>query len=388
MRVLISSYVCQRGFGSEPEVGYNYVRAAARRHDVTVLTHEIYVDGLREAIADGGLPEVEIVSFPTAEWTRKRLGKHGIGHVDYLLWQRQAKAWALAHGHRFDVAHHATYGSDWLPAGVLALRDTPVVWGSVGGISPVPWRLVRYLSAKGILGESVREVGTRAVRRAILRDLRGARALVIARNRETVEFFSARGLQVVLDPQVVALDPPEDVPVPVRTDGPRRALFVSKLVPWKGPLLAVAAIAEAAPDWQLEFFGLGPAEDRVRRFAAKLGVTDRVILHGRVPKADVLQAFREADALLFPAVHDSSPMPVAEAAWAGCPVVCLDMAGPAVLIEGTPGVAVPADRHAPRALAAALERVERHPPSNRWSPERLEASVDTWYAQAVAARHA
>src|SRR5207302_6397511 len=97
----------------------------------------------------------------------------------------------------FDLAHHATYGSDWLPCALLLLRRTPVVWGSVGGIAPVPWRLARYISVLGIPTEVLRELVTRIVRRLTLRLVRHADCTVVARNRETAEYFGKRGANVI-----------------------------------------------------------------------------------------------------------------------------------------------------------------------------------------------
>jgi glycosyltransferase involved in cell wall biosynthesis len=111
----------------------------------------------------------------------------------------------------------------------------------------------------------------------------------------------------------------------------------------------------------------GPRADRVRRLAARLGVEERVHLLGRRPREEVFRALADADVLLFPSMRDSAPYPVVEAIRAGCPVVCLDAAGPPQLIEGTADVAVPPGRDTPRRLAEAMITVRRHPPDDRWS---------------------
>lgn len=381
------AYVCERDVGSEPEAGFNYLRAAAARHQVTVVTHSTFAAGLQYEIDDGHLPPVEIVGLATPEALRRRMGRLGAGHVDYIVWQMRARRYAERELARFDLVHHVTYGSDWMPSAALSLSGIPVVWGSVGGRAPVPWRLARYLPPTSLAVEALREIVTRGLRRWPRRQVRQSGCLVVAKNRETKEYFEASGAQVVINPHVVVLPQPATVEPPTTaTPGQRhRAVFVSKLVGWKGPLLAVHALFYLDADWRLEFFGTGPAQERAQRFADRLGVADRILFHGRVPKEDVLQAMRDADVLVFPSMHDTSPMPVAEAGWAGCPVVCLDVAGPPILIQGTPGVAVQPDRHAARRLAEAIRTVRRHPPVTSWSAGRLEASVDSWYTKATAA---
>ena len=38
MKILVSAYACEPGKGSEPGAGWLWARAAARRHEVWVLT--------------------------------------------------------------------------------------------------------------------------------------------------------------------------------------------------------------------------------------------------------------------------------------------------------------------------------------------------------------
>jgi glycosyltransferase involved in cell wall biosynthesis len=62
--------------------------------------------------------------------------------------------------------------------------------------------------------------------------------------------------------------------------------------------------------------------------------------------------------LLFPSLHDESPLTVAEALALGLPVLCLDHGGPPVVARavGSHVKAVPLrERNIPKALARALE---------------------------------
>jgi glycosyltransferase involved in cell wall biosynthesis len=109
---------------------------------------------------------------------------------------------------------------------------------------------------------------------------------------------------------------------------------------------------------------------------------------GRRPRDEVLSALTQADVLMFPSMHDSGGWAVAEAVRAGCPVVCLDVGGPPLIIEGTSGQAVQPDGRAPERLAQAIPNVRRHPPSDRWSADRLGALVSEWYGMVLADRRA
>lgn len=81
-----------------------------------------------------------------------------------------------------------------------------------------------------------------------------------------------------------------------------RIVFVGRLVPNKGPDVAIEAIAEIGDDAPvtLEIVGEGPMRAECEALAGSLGVAERVRFHGRQPRAAVLAALEEADVLVMP----------------------------------------------------------------------------------------
>lgn len=74
--------------------------------------------------------------------------------------------------------------------------------------------------------------------------------------------------------------------------------------------------------------GSGYDERRLRSFARRLGVEDRVAWLGWLPQDEVLQRIAGADFLLLPSLREAGGAIVAEALAVGLPVVCLDRGGP------------------------------------------------------------
>jgi hypothetical protein len=111
------------------------------------------------------------------------------------------------------------------------------------------------------------------------------------------------------------------------------------MIPYKGGALAIRAFARAdAPGSRLVFLGDGPERARLESLVASLGLRDRVVFEGRIPRKEVLERMGTAAALLHPALHDDSPLTVAEALSIGTPVICLDRGGPPVLCSLWPNV--------------------------------------------------
>jgi glycosyltransferase involved in cell wall biosynthesis len=305
----------------------------------------------------------------------------------YMLWQR-ALARRAAELHRatpFDVGHHVTFANDWLPCGLARVQDLPVVWGPVGGASAVPVQVVRWLGLRGAVTELLRGLLT-APLRAVWGDAAARRASVVVAQNEAVARRFRRARHVVVEPNA-ALD--DDLPgraLPPRPEsvpGPRRAVFVGRLLAWKGGRLAIEAIART-PGWDLHVYGTGYERAALERLAARRGVSGRVAFHGHRPRAEVLDAVAGCDAMLFPSMHDQAGWVAAEASALGRPVVCLPLGG-------VPLLAGPNARPADLAgdvvghLAARLAETATEPgtPSDRWSTSRLADVVEDLYRKAL-----
>lgn len=390
-RVLMSAYACGPGEGSEPGTGWQFAVAAAAHHDVWLLTRRRFERSIEAELAadpDLGarLRPVYVELHPRImRWKRGALGVYWY----YLAWQRSAervarRLWEQVGG--FDVTHHVTFASDWLPVGVRRLRSPRFVWGPVGGATYVPWSQVRWLGLRGTVAELVRHGSTSLARRA-WGDAAARRSdLVVAHNDDVARRFGHRPVVVEPNPAMTAEEmaaPPAAPPHESPSGGAvHEALFVGRLVAWKGTRLAVAAVAHN-PGWTLTFVGDGPDRAEILRRARRHGAAERVRVVGALPREEVLRRMRQADALLLPSLHDSASWVTAEAVTLGLPVVCVDLGGPPVVMDGH-GVAVPPGRTTDRDLARALDVVLDTPrePSRRWAADRLPSMLQQWYGSA------
>ncbi|WP_375499404.1 glycosyltransferase [uncultured Jatrophihabitans sp.] len=305
----------------------------------------------------------------------------------YALWQRRLTRTArqLHAQVGFDVVHHVTFAADWLPCGAARLAGVPLVWGPVGGATYLPVRMARWVGVRGFIGETGRSVFTRICRR-LWGDPAAARAeVVITQNAEVAHRFRA-ARKVVVEPNAALGPMPSSRRQPGSSAG--RAIFVARLVAWKGAGLAISALAEPPlREWTLDVYGSGPEDARMRQLAERLGVADRVVFHGHTARAEVLEALAHADVLLFPSLHDSAGWAAAEASAMGCPVVCFDHGGPALLAGPNAHVVAMGGSSVPD-LAAAAVRAAGTPvaPYDRWSRGRLPGLVHGWYQDAVSSR--
>jgi glycosyltransferase involved in cell wall biosynthesis len=387
-RVLLSAYGCEPGVGSEPGAGWEWCIAAAEHHDVWLLTRRNNVARIRAALATSTDLDVRIIGYDLPRpfpWLKKRV--RGGAHIYYTAWQYAIipVARRLHREVRFDLAHHITWSTDWLPVGVARLDDVPFVWGPIGGATRTPWRHWRWFGVRGVLTEAVRAIGIPLARRLFARRILRRASFVLAQNNDELRLVP-RGTPVRVEPNVALR------PATTRMRGAlpigNIAVFAGRALPWKGLRLAVATLSRGATDWHLHVYGDGPDLRSARRLAGSTGVEDRVHFHGRVGRDAVLAALSSADALLLPSFHEAAGWVVAEAMAAGCPVVCLDSGGPSVLVGDSEGVKIPTtERVLPAALACGLRSVASRGGmrlrDGRWSASRLPPLIRSIYSDVV-----
>lgn len=344
LKVLISAYACEPGKGSEPAVGWGWCLQMQRFHEVWVLTRSNNRGPIeRVGVAGAGIHWV-YVDVP--KWLRFwKKGGRGV-QLYYYLWQVAAYfAGRRLHGqHRFDIVHHVTFGKYWVPS-FLALLPARFIFGPVGGGESTPKGFLSTYSLRGRLYECSRDIGRGwasldpFVRTAIRRA-----ALLFATTEETAQQLRRLGgTPVIIHPQFGMIE--EEARYfsgfPLRREKPFRLISIARLLHWKGTHLAIQAFAQfvkKCPESEYWIINDGPEASRLKKLAADLGVTDKVVFWGKLPKLkDVYEKLAASDVLIHPALHEAFGNVCLEAMAAGRPVICLDVGGPALQVSNETG---------------------------------------------------
>jgi glycosyltransferase involved in cell wall biosynthesis len=127
---------------------------------------------------------------------------------------------------------------------------------------------------------------------------------------------------------------PEELPPALsgRIGGRKVVLSVGRMVPYKGFHLLVEAARELADDAVIVLAGTGPLEHDIRALAERRGVSDRIIVTGRIEPATLDALFRMATVFCLPSVVRAEAFGVVliEAMSHGLPLVATRIAGSGV----------------------------------------------------------
>ncbi|MFC1505412.1 glycosyltransferase, partial [Thermodesulfobacteriota bacterium] len=142
-------------------------------------------------------------------------------------------------------------------------------------------------------------------------------------------------------------------------DGPQTVVAAGRLVPLKGYLCLIKAVALMPPPTRLLIVGEGPCRDELAALIADLQLQDRVTLAGAVPSA--LPFIAHASAVVISSHYEGFGNTIIEAMACGVPVVSTECsAAPRLLLDyGRRGRLVPVDD--PVAMAKALTQTLSNP---------------------------
>ncbi len=146
-------------------------------------------------------------------------------------------------------------------------------------------------------------------------------------------------------------------------------LCVAALREVKGHAYLIEAcrlLKERGTDFRCHLVGDGPLAGKIRELIRAAGLDEQVVMHGPLPRHELIARMADVHVLVLPSVQDSSgrregiPVTLMEAMSCALPVVASDISGIPELVESErSGILTPPGDAA--AIAAALERLHSSP---------------------------
>lgn len=337
LKVLVSAYACSPSSGSENGVGWGWIEAISRYHDLWVLTAANCQDEIQAELSRR--PELKSrIQFHFIPRTRylwaERFWPPAYLYTYKNQWQRAAYevGRCLHEKVGFDILHQLTYVGFRVP-GLLWQLDVPFVWGPIGGLEQTTWALIPALGVRGGLHFLMRNLFnewdrrfSRSPRLAFSKADGGIIAATSGIQREISRFYG-RGSTVISE---IGL-PPITAEAPVRRcpSEPLALLWCGNHLPGKALpfLLEALQLLPAGLNWRLTIIGDGPCSAHWRRIARNRGIADRCDWLGKISRQAVLQQMQRAHLLVITSVYDLTSTVLVEALANGLPVICPDHCG-------------------------------------------------------------
>jgi len=363
MKILVSAYACEPNKGSEPGIGWNWVRQTARFHEVWVITRANNRNIIIEELNKNPIANLYFHYLDLPRWTCFwKKGSRGL-HLYYYLWQIASyfAAKKLNKKIKFDLAHHVTFASDWMPS-FLSFLPIPFIWGPLGSHAPLPKVFLKYFGIRPFCREISRLFFKKLFRsfdpftrhtmnkskKIIIIDTKQIRRIPKRLQAKTMT-FSNIGINLNELPKN-SLSKYKDFPI---------ILSAARLVYFKGFRLSIESFAlflKIFPNYKLIIVGDGPEKAILEMIARKRNIINEIVMTGRLPRTEVLKYIISCDIFLYPSFA-AGDLVVPEVLAAGKPIICLDFGGPGEMVTNECGIKIKAKspRQVINDLAKALE---------------------------------
>lgn len=126
-------------------------------------------------------------------------------------------------------------------------------------------------------------------------------------------------------------------------DGPLRACFVGRIVPYKCPDLLLDACEPFFREGRLHltFVGDGPFRATLEAQVARMGIGDHVRFTGNLPHDGVQDILAESEILAFPSIREFGGAVILEAMSVGVVPLVVDYGGPGEFVSDDTGFRIP-----------------------------------------------
>lgn len=331
-KILLIAPACDGEDVGEAWVAFQWAERLAETHDLTLLT--TFKRG--HTPMSRQLPDVRVIEWQEPAGVGRFERLNSLLQPGYLPFYLRARRWIrsrLAAGEQFEVAHQVVPVAMRYPSPAAAL-GIPLIIGPVGGSLESPPGFIHEEGATAWYQRLRRLDGWRMRRDPLLRRTYESADCVVGVAEYVRDFLAGVPLRRF---EVMSETAVEEVHDPVDRDGrsgPVRLLHVGRTVRTKG-LRDVIRAMDALRDLDVVLDVLGDGNDRAAcdELIAELGLGDRIILHGSVPRTVVDDYYRQADIFVFPSYREPGGNVALEAMSWGLPTIVCRRGGPGANVD-------------------------------------------------------
>ncbi|MBO9623904.1 MAG: glycosyltransferase family 4 protein [Sphingomonas sp.] len=402
LKIIMVAENVSRNMSGETILPYYYLtNFLALGHEVHVICHARTRKQLQAELDPELFARFTFVSDGPLQKMLFRIGGIFPHRVEDLIFNQLIQLLTQLRMRRMVKEHVARDGADVVfqpaPIAVKAISfmhrvGAPVVIGPMSGGMDLPpafrkmdGRLVRLAIAGTRYGSRVLH--------CLFRGKRDAAVLLVA-NRRTRMALPPGMRGEVREVMESAVDLGRWRPRSARSEpgGTMSFIFCGRFVDWKGIDYLVRAFVPLAREGgvRLDLVGDGELFGRIEELIQAEGISDCVVMHGRVPLERYIALLHEADAYVSPSLRECGGIAMMEAMAVGVPVIATEWGGAAQYAGSDCAILVPptSERAFVDGLTAAMRRLAASPDLRRAlgraGRSHLEREGHDW---AVKARH-
>jgi len=297
-KILISCYACSPNRGSEPGMGWNFVKGISQFHEVHVIVEQEKWEQEILTYTAENPKETENLHFYFIKKKRNRkLRKIWPPSYYYFYRQWQKEAYQLAvelnQKENFDLVHQLNMVGFREP-GYLWKMKVPFVWGPIGGMVNTPWRFFSEFDFYGKLFYGGRNVLNSLQQYYLRRPKKAAlskNSMLIAATPDNKQFIKKLWNKNAV---IIAEVGSEKVQTNVNVRNKNTCINIV----WSGQhtsgkalnilLMSLSKLPKDV-DWKLNILGTGKMTNKWKALAIKLGINENCNWKGWLTQPEALE---------------------------------------------------------------------------------------------------
>ncbi len=367
-KILISCYACSPNRGSEPGMGWNFVKGISQFHEVHVIVEQEKWEQEILTYTAENPKETENLHFYFIKKKRNRkLRKIWPPSYYYFYRQWQKEAYQLAvelnQKENFDLVHQLNMVGFREP-GYLWKMKVPFVWGPIGGMVNTPWRFFSEFDFYGKLFYGGRNVLNSLQQYYLRRPKKAAlskNSMLIAATPDNKQFIKKLWNKNAV---IIAEVGSEKVQTNVNVRNKNTCINIV----WSGQhtsgkalnilLMSLSKLPKDV-DWKLNILGTGKMTNKWKALAIKLGINENCNWKGWLTQPEALEVMSKGHVFCITSLKDLTSTVTLEALSFGLPIVCLDHCGFSHVVNDSCGIKIPVTtpKEAKNGFAKAVEKL-------------------------------
>lgn len=334
MKVLVSCYACSPYKGSEPGMGWKFVHALSKKHELHVIVEgEKFREPIERYFNDHP-EESNTIKFYYINKRRHHLLRKiwpPSYYWFYNNWQKKAYKLALKLDsvEHFDIVHQLNMVGFREP-GYLWKLNKPFIWGPIGGFCNSPWKLLHVMGFYGIVYYGMRNLMNvwqmytiRRVKEAAMK----ASQLIAATNIDKIALKKLYGKEAIIIPEVGLEEGPINKLCERKSGEKLRICWSGQHTPGKAlNLLLEALYLNPREDVELHIIGKGQKTKEWKKIAEEFRLKN-IVWHGWVERSEALAIMQSCHLFCITSLKDLTSTVLLEALSYGMPVISLDHCG-------------------------------------------------------------
>lgn len=347
MKVLVNAYACSPNQGSEPGMGWNFVRCLSEKNELHIITESKYKKDILFYL-ENNPSEFSHCRFYFIKRERHNLLRKiwpPSYYWFYKSWQKKVLKFALELDKKenFDLVHQLNM-IGYREPGYLWKMHKPFIWGPIGGFNITPWNLLYTMGLYGLVFYLSRNIINFFQMHTSIRvkeAMEKASAVMGATKEDADSIVRIFGKKCSIMPEVgLTRDEKIEVSPKKRLQSEPLKLCWSGLhIPRKSLNLLIEAL-QGIDNVELHVLGDGKKRKEWEHLSKKLGLKN-IVWYGKVDRNSALQIMQKCDAFVQTSLSDTTSTVILEAMSFGLPVVALDHLGFANIVNDDCGIKIP-----------------------------------------------